>query len=273
MPPIFLAIPFPAIDPVAISLGPIDIRWYALAYIAGLVLGWRFLLRMAKSGDAALSVKQVDDFIVWATIGVVIGGRLGYALFYRPGYYSENLVEVLYVWQGGMAFHGGLTGVVAAVLLFSRKHKLNLFGVADMIAVAAPLGLFFGRIANFINAELWGRTTDVRWGVVFPNAGPIPRHPSQLYEAALEGIVLFAILYWLLRFTNIRKTPGVLAGIFFLGYGIARLLVEFFREPDAHLGFFLGGVTMGQILSIPVLVFGLWMIVQARRQLSTSPAS
>jgi phosphatidylglycerol:prolipoprotein diacylglycerol transferase len=256
---------FPAIDPVAVSLGPIDIRWYALAYIAGLILGWRIILRQSRAPGAAMSAKQVDDFVVWATIGVILGGRLGYVLFYRPAFYFENPLEILFIWQGGMSFHGGLLGVMAAILLFSPKYTLNAFGVADMIATAAPIGLFFGRIANFINAELWGRASDLPWAMVFPTGGAVPRHPSQLYEAALEGVLLFVVLYLLLRLTSIRTRPGALTGVFIAGYGLARLFVEFFREPDAHLGFLLGGATMGQLLSLPLVAFGLWLIVRTRR--------
>ena len=263
MPNALPIIPFPTIDPVALAIGPFDIRWYAIAYIVGLILGWRYVLRFARQPGAAMTAKEVDDFIVWATIGVVVGGRLGYVLFYRPGFYLANPEHILYVWQGGMSFHGGLLGVAAAIVLFSRKRGLKLLEVSDVIAAAAPIGLFFGRIANFINAELFGRPSDAPWAVIFPTGGSAARHPSQLYEAALEGLVLFAVIVFLVYATRARWRPGLITGVFFGGYGIARIVVEFFREPDAHLGFLFGGVTMGQILSLPVLAVGAYLIARA----------
>jgi phosphatidylglycerol:prolipoprotein diacylglycerol transferase len=266
MPNALPVIPFPTIDPVALAIGPFDIRWYAIAYIIGLILGWRYVLRLARQPGAPMTAKEVDDFIVWATIGVVLGGRIGYVLFYRPGFYFANPEHFLYVWQGGMAFHGGLLGVMAAIVLFSRKRGLRPLEVSDIIAAAAPIGLFFGRIANFINAELFGRPSDVAWAVIFPTGGPEARHPSQLYEAALEGVLLFAVIAVLLSATRARERPGLITGVFFGGYGIARIVVEFFREPDAHLGFLLAGVTMGQILSLPVLGAGAYLIARAMTQ-------
>lgn len=266
MPNALPVIPFPTIDPVALAIGPFDIRWYAIAYIIGLILGWRYVLRLVRQPGTPMTAKEVDDFIVWATIGVVLGGRIGYVLFYRPGFYFANPEHILYVWQGGMAFHGGLLGVMSAIVLFSRKRGLRLLEVSDVIAAAAPIGLFFGRIANFINAELFGRPSDVAWAVIFPTGGPEARHPSQLYEAALEGVLLFAVIAVLLSATRARERPGLITGVFFCGYGIARIVVEFFREPDAHLGFMLGGVTMGQILSLPVLGAGAYLIARAMTQ-------
>lgn len=266
MPNALPVIPFPTIDPVALAIGPFDIRWYAIAYIIGLILGWRYVLRLARQPGTPMTAKEVDDFIVWATIGVVLGGRIGYVLFYRPGFYFANPEHILYVWQGGMAFHGGLLGVMSAIVLFSRKRGLRLLEVSDIIAAAAPVGLFFGRIANFINAELFGRPSDVAWAVIFPTGGPEARHPSQLYEAALEGVLLFAVIAVLLSATRARERPGLITGVFLCGYGIARIVVEFFREPDAHLGFMLGGVTMGQILSLPVLGAGAYLIARAMTQ-------
>lgn len=253
------------IDPVALSLGPLAIRWYALAYIAGIIIGWRYILILAKSPGAAMSAKSVDDFIVWATIGIVAGGRLGYVLFYRPDFYFSNPEHILYVWQGGMSFHGGLLGVIVAVTLFCRRQKLKLLAVSDMIAAATPIGLFFGRLANFINAELFGRASDVPWAVVFPTGGPEPRHPSQLYEAGLEGVVLFIVLLAILYFTKARERPGALTGAMFVGYGLARIFVELFREPDPFLGFIVSGITMGQILSLPVLLLGGYLLFRALR--------
>ena len=259
---ITLAIPFPAIDPVLIEIGPLAIRWYSLAYIAGILLGWRYMLRLAAQQPGGADQAAIDDLIVWMVLGIVLGGRLGYVLFYKPAYYLANPLEVAFVWQGGMAFHGGLLGVMAATVLFSRRRNLALFELADLIACAAPIGLFFGRLANFINGELWGRTTDVAWAVVFPNGGPEPRHPSQIYEALLEGAVLFLLLLALWRLTGLRHRPGALSGVFFCGYGVARVFVELFREPDAHLGFLLGGATMGQLLSLPLIAFGLWLLLR-----------
>ena len=257
------AVSYPAIDPILIELGSFAIRWYSLAYIAGLLLGWRYIIALTRHSNAPLQRQDVDDFIVWATLGVILGGRIGYTVFYRPGYYLENPIEILFVWQGGMSFHGGLLGMVAAVWLFSRRRGLSTLGVGDYVACAAPIGLFFGRIANFINAELYGRTTDVAWAMIFPGGGPHPRHPSQLYEALLEGALLFALLAVLVRMESVRKRHGILFGTFLVGYSITRSLAELFRQPDAHIGFLAAGVTMGQLLSIPVLLFGLYLLARA----------
>jgi phosphatidylglycerol:prolipoprotein diacylglycerol transferase len=257
--------PFPDIDPVIFSIGPFALRWYALAYIAGLVLGWLHVRRIAAMPPTSVAKEKVDDFLVWATFGVIFGGRLGYVLFYKPGQYFANPGEILAVWQGGMSFHGGFLGVVVATILFCRRHSINIPAFGDTIACAAPIGLFFGRVANFINGELFGRVTDAPVGVIFPHGGPDPRHPSQLYEAVLEGLLLFLVMFALRRFTNIRQTPGALCGVFLLGYGLARFIVEFFREPDAHLGFLFAGATMGQLLSLPMVVIGIAVIFYARR--------
>jgi len=281
------AIAFPAIDPVLVQIGPFAIRWYALAYIAGLVFGWRYMLRLtgnlplrdvvvpdedAKAKGRTKVIREpvvgrlaVDDFLVWATFGVVLGGRLGYVLFYKPAYYLEHPLQVLTVWQGGMSFHGGLIGVCAATVLFCWKRKLPLFIFADMLACSAPIGLFFGRIANFINGELFGRVADVPWAMVFPMGGPLARHPSQIYEALLEGLLLFVITAALWRREGVRARPGLIAGVFFIGYGLARITAEFFREPDAHLGFLYQGATMGQLLSLPMIAFGAWLAWRAKR--------
>jgi phosphatidylglycerol:prolipoprotein diacylglycerol transferase len=269
-----LAILFPAIDPVAIQIGPLAIRWYALAYLIGFVAGWRYCIGLARKDDRPPTAIDFDDFLTWAVVGVILGGRLGYVLFYNTGYYLNNPLEALAVWHGGMSFHGGLLGVVTAIALFSRRRGFSPLALGDLIACAAPIGLFFGRIANFVNAELWGRVTDAPWGVIFPGerAGGLPRHPSQLYEAALEGLVLFVVLAVLARRPSIRNRPGLLAGIFFIGYGISRIVVEHFREPDPQLGFLLGGnVTMGQILSVPMVLVGIALIVIARRRGAGGP--
>lgn len=257
----FLALSYPEIDPIIVQLGPFAIRWYALAYIAGLVIGWRFLIRFSRMPGSHVTPQQADDFLVWATLGIIFGGRLGYVFFYKPLYYLSNPQEIFMVWQGGMSFHGGFLGVVLAAYLFSRKQKIPPLALADMLATVAPIGLFFGRIANFINGELYGRVTEAPWGIIFPNGGPLPRHPSQLYEAALEGLVLFILIYGL-RKSNLSNKPGLLTGTFLLGYALARGFVELFRQPDAHLGFLIGGMTMGQLLSIPMIIIGLYLILR-----------
>ena len=268
-----LAISYPDFDPVAVRIFGLPIRWYALAYVMGIVLGWIYLRKLAARNPRIMSVRDADDIVAWAAIGIVLGGRLGYVLFYKPGYYIENLGEVLSMWRGGMAFHGGLLGVILAIVVFSRVRKLNLFSVGDLIACVVPIGLFLGRLANFINGELWGRTTDVAWGMVFPTGGPLPRHPSQLYEAALEGLALLLVPWVLRRYTGALQRPGTLCGVFCCGYAAARFVVEFFRQPDAHLGYIGGFITMGQILSLPVLAFGLYLILSARRRPAPSAAA
>jgi phosphatidylglycerol---prolipoprotein diacylglyceryl transferase len=257
------AIPYPVIDPVIVQFGPFAIRWYALAYIAGLVIGWRYCLAIARRPPLVARPQDIDDFLVWATLGVVLGGRTGYVLFYKPGYYFENPGEIIALWHGGMSFHGGAVGVMVALALFCRQRKIGFFALSDIIACAVPIGLFFGRIANFINGELWGRVTTVPWGMVFPNAGPLPRHPSELYEAFLEGVVLFTLLFVLQRFTALRERQGALSGVFLVGYAVARIIGEMFREPDPQLGFLFLGVTMGQVLSVPLLFVGAWLLWRA----------
>ena len=259
-----LAIPFPDIDPVLVNIGPFAIRWYALAYIVGLILGWRYCLLLSKRPPKVATPQQVDDFLVWATLGVVLGGRIGYVVFYNPMHYLNYPVEALYLWRGGMSFHGGALGVILALYLFSRQRKIDFLGFSDIIVSAVPIGLFFGRIANFINGELWGRVTDVPWAMVFPMAGPEPRHPSQLYEAVLEGLVLFLLLTWLRFFTNAANRRGVLVGTFLAGYAVARSAVELVRQPDEQLGFLIFGATMGQLLSIPLFLVGLYFILRAK---------
>ncbi len=257
------AIPFPAIDPVLISIGPLAIRWYSLAYIAGILIGWRYILGLAAARKCdGIDAAAIDDLIVWLVLGVILGGRLGYVLFYKAGYYASNPLEAFYVWQGGMSFHGGAIGVILAMALFSRKRGIAFLPLADMVVCAVPIGLFFGRIANFINGELFGRPTDVPWAVVFPRGGPDPRHPSQLYESLLEGLVLFLILAALWRFTRLSDRPGALGGVFLMGYGAFRFFVEFFRQPDDHLGYLIAGATMGQLLSLPLIVAGLWLVAR-----------
>ena len=264
-PTVLAALTFPEFDPVAIDIFGLQIRWYALAYIAGILLAWRYCRFLTTVSPHGLTKDLFDDFIVWATLGIVIGGRLGYSLFYQLAYFMEYPHELLYLWQGGMSFHGGMLGVIAAIYLFARKNGLHPLAVSDLVGAAVPIGLFLGRIANFINGELFGRTSEVPWAMVFPDGGPEPRHPSQLYEAGLEGIVLFVVLYLLVRRGALDK-PGIITGSFLLGYGCCRTFVEFFREPDPQLGFIAAFLTMGMILSIPMILAGLAFIFYARRQ-------
>lgn len=261
----FLTLPFISIDPVLFEIGPIAVRWYSLAYIAGLVLGAFYVRKLAIKTGNILSADDAMDFITWATLGVILGGRLGYILFYKSAFYFDNPMQILYVWQGGMSFHGGFLGVVVAGILFCRKRNIPALPFADLLACAAPIGLFFGRIANYINSELYGRVTDVPWAMVFPTGGPEPRHPSQLYEAALEGIVLFLIVNWVWRLEAAQSRPGLTTGVFILGYAAARSFVELFRQPDDHIGFLLLGSTMGQWLSVPMVLVGLYLILRSKK--------
>jgi len=262
-----LTLPYPAIDPVALEIGPLALRWYGLAYIAGLVLGWQYCKALtARTPDGALTRAAFDDFLLWATLAVLFGGRLGYVVFYQPGHFLAHPGQALMLWQGGMSFHGGLLGVVLAIVLFARKRGLRLLAFADVIACAAPIGLFFGRIANFINGELWGRPApDVPWAMAFPTGGPVPRHPSQLYEALLEGVVLFAVLFVMQRRGGLAR-PGVATGTFVAGYGVARFIAEFFRAPDPFLGYLALGTTMGQLLSLPMILAGAALVVRSARR-------
>ena len=252
---------FPHIDPILFEIGPLAIRWYALAYVAGIFLGWWLLKRLSeKSSPSLLGEKALDDIILYAIFGIILGGRLGYVLFYNPAYYANHWLDALKIWQGGMSFHGGLVGVIIAMWIFTKRFQIPYLKLTDLLAVVAPIGLFFGRIANFINGELWGRAADVPWAMVFPTGGPEPRHPSQLYEAALEGLLLFIIMILLVNFTKIREKTGMLSGLFLLGYGFARSFVEQYREPDEQLGFLWEGFTMGQFLSTPMILGGLFLI-------------
>ena len=260
-------LPYPEIHPVALELGPLAIRWYGLAYVAGLVLGWFYCRRLSDTAPAGAPGRQaLDDFLLWATLGVLLGGRLGYVIFYQPGYFLANPVAVPQLWDGGMSFHGGMLGVAAAIVLFAWRHRLRPLAFADIVACAAPIGLFFGRLANFINGELWGRPAPgVPWAMVFPGAGEVPRHPSQLYEAALEGLVLFAVL-WLAQRMGVLRRPGTATGIFLGGYGVARFAVEFARAPDPFLGELWLGATMGQWLSLPMILAGAALAAWAIRR-------
>ncbi|BAQ45261.1 MULTISPECIES: prolipoprotein diacylglyceryl transferase [Methylobacterium] len=277
MPPL-LALPFPAIDPVAVAIGPLQIKWYALAYIVGLVGGWFYAKRLVSTPSLWGAVRRptpldIDDLIVWVALGVVLGGRIGYVLFYNLAAYLSHPAEILAIWRGGMSFHGGFLGAVLALVLFSRRRGLNTYAMLDLAAVVVPIGLFFGRIANFVNGELWGRPApDFPYAIVFPNGGPLPRHPSQLYEAVAEGLVLFVLMALAVRRVGFRR-PGLLGGLFVVGYAVARTTCEFFREPDPQLGFlfgthveaFGGGITMGMLLCVPMVIVGAIFIVRALR--------
>ena len=270
----FALLPFPQIDPVAIAIGPffgfgpLQIRWYALAYIAGILVGWWLARRLVARDDLwdgrpRPSNAELDDFITWVTLGIIVGGRLGYVLFYDLGHYLGHPVEILTLWHGGMSFHGGMIGPLIVMVLYARGKAFSVLTLADIVAAVAPVGLFFGRLANFINGELWGRVTASPFGMIFPFAGPEPRHPSQLYEAALEGIVLFLVLRILSHGFRLLRFPGAIAGAFGVGYGLARFAVEFFREPDANLGYLAGGLSMGQWLSLPTILAGSLLIAHA----------
>jgi phosphatidylglycerol:prolipoprotein diacylglycerol transferase len=268
--PLF-AVPFPVIDPVLVEIGPLPIRWYALAYIAGLLLGLWLMRRLVAQerlwdGRVRPSIVSLDDLLVYAALGVVIGGRLGYVLFYNLDYFLAHPASIPAVWEGGMSFHGGLGGATLGIWLFARREKVPMLSVADLCAAVVPLGIFFGRLANFIKPELWGRVSDVDWAMVFPDpaAGPFPRHPSQLYEAATEGVLLFVVLMWAVRLGALKR-PGLVTGLFGVGYGLARIFCEFFREPDPQLGFLFGGATMGMLLSLPLVIAGLILITHGWR--------
>src|SRR4029078_1781778 len=271
----FLTIAFPVFDPIALSIGPIAIRWYALAYIGGIVLGWIYARSLVKNarlwgGPAPITLVQLDDFILWVTIGIIVGGRTGYVLFYNPVFFMQHPAEILELWKGGMSFHGGFLGCVAAVILFCRRNNLPILSLGDITTGVGPIGLFLGRLANFINIELLGGAADasVPWAMVFPNGGPLPRHPSQLYEAGLEGILLFTVLAVMIRMCALKR-PGLILGSFIAIYAFARIVGEFFREPDPQLGFLWGGLTMGMLLSVPMIVVGNILIVMAWRKAPT----
>jgi phosphatidylglycerol:prolipoprotein diacylglycerol transferase len=284
-------VPFPEFDPVLIHLGPLPIRWYALAYVAGIVLGWWYASRLAKTerlwspGKPPVTGPQLDDLVLWITLGVILGGRFGYALFYKPAMFAQlftgdswgERLELLQLWTGGMSFHGGFLGVVVAIALYANRQKINPLSLGDLIAPVAPIGLLFGRIANFINGELWGRETTVPWAIRFCNArieqmygfcpaGNEPRHPSQLYEAGLEGLLLLIILSLAIWKWKMLKRPGFVTGLFLLGYGVCRAALENVRQPDAGLEHLPLGLTMGMILSIPMMLVGAWLIWRALKK-------
>jgi len=259
-----MSLTFPQIDPVAISIGPIEIRWYALSYLAGFLIGLYVIKKfIALYPSKYITKSMCDDLLTWVIIGVIVGGRLGYVIFYNAEYYLENPFDAIKIWQGGMAFHGGLMGVITAMIAFAWKHKMPFFALADRVAVVTPIGLFFGRIANFINGELFGRPTDAPWGMVFVE-GDVARHPSQLYQAMTEGIVLFVILIILQRSKYVRDHYGIISGMFLSAYAFMRFFVEYTRQPDAQIGFLTFGLSMGQLLCIPMFLAGLAIIAYGR---------
>lgn len=267
-----LVMNFPLVDPVAFSIGPIAVKWYGLAYMAGLLLGWLYVRRLLltdrlwPAGKAPFAVDKTDDLLLYMTLGVVVGGRLGEVFFYSPAFFFANPLEIFKIWKGGMSFHGGFLGSIAAILFFARQNVQNPKTVLDLAAAATPIGLFFGRIANFVNVELWGRASDVPWAMVFPHpeAGLVPRHPSQLYEAALEGALLFTACAFLIYKRDALKRPGLVAGVFTAGYGLARSFCEFFRDPEPVHWLNLGPITAGIVYSLPMIAVGVLFIVQAR---------
>jgi phosphatidylglycerol:prolipoprotein diacylglycerol transferase len=269
--PLF-ALPFPAIDPVLISVGPFAIRWYALSYIVGIFLGWWYAKRIVRNerlwGPAGPPMKpaDIDDFVVWATLGIILGGRIGYVLVYDPLRFLANPGEILALWHGGMSFHGGFLGMMLAMVLFARSRKIPVWSFIDVIATGVPIAILLVRLANFANGELFGRFSDAPWAMVFPDGGEIPRHPSQLYEAALEGLVLFLVIRFVTHRLHRLPTTAFVSGVFCAGYGVARTFCEFFREPDIQVGYLAGGLTMGMLLSIPMILFGIGLLIWSTRR-------
>jgi phosphatidylglycerol---prolipoprotein diacylglyceryl transferase len=265
------ALAFPDIDPIAISIGPFEVRWYALAYVVGLLFAFAYMKRLVRSPalwngkPPTMTPEHVDDFFLWATLGVILGGRLGYVFFYDPGYFAAHPLDIVKLWQGGMSFHGGFLGAIVACWAFARALRIRLDQLLDLAAAAVPVGLGLGRLANFINGELYGRVSDVPWAMVFPHGGPLARHPSQLYEAFLEGFCLFLLCRIASHRFHALRHPGRVAGLFVLAYGLIRIFVEFFREPDPQIGLYAGIITRGMVLSIPMLVLGSWLLIRSRR--------
>lgn len=262
-------IEFPDISPVAFYIGPFALRWYAISYLAGIVSAWILIRHNVKKYNISMSSTQVDDLIFYATLGIILGGRFGYVFCYGKGYFWQNPLEIFAVWQGGMSFHGGVIGVICSLFYFSYKEKCSFFKITDLAALYTPIGIFFGRIANFVNGELWGRVTDVGWAVKFPDGGYLPRHPSQIYEALSEGVFMFIVLNLLWRHRYVREHTGFVSSVFLILYASCRICMEFFREPDRQIGFIFGQITMGQLLSVPFLVLGLYILYRSiKKQLT-----
>lgn len=265
-----LVISYPSIDPVALQIGPLAIKWYGLAYVAGLLLGWQYMKRLVadgrlwRDGKPPFAATLADDLFIWVAVGVVVGGRLGHVLLYEPAYFLSHPLEIAKIWNGGMAFHGGMLGTIIAMWLFAWRNAITPLIVMDVVAASVPFGLFFGRVANFINAEVVGRETNVPWAMVFPGWGPEPRHPSQLYEAALEGVALFLILRWLTHRRHALATPGVVGGTFLAGYAVFRIACEFVKHEEYRGLLGDGLLTMGMVYSLPMIAAGLWLIVRGR---------
>lgn len=254
---------YPEISPIVFSMGPLAIRWYSMAYLIGIISAWILVKRQVKIYNIPLTKENLDDLVFDVTLGIILGGRLGYVLFYGGSVFWENPLQILAIWNGGMSFHGGIVGVIIAIFYFSYKVKLPFLRVTDLVVLYVPIGIFLGRLANFVNDELWGRVTDVAWAVRFPNGGYLPRHPSQLYEALAEGVLMFVVLNVLWRFKWVRERVGFVSGMFAVLYAVFRMSMEQFREPDAQLGFFFNTITMGQILSVPFLIIGLYVIIRS----------
>ena len=280
LPGLLALIPYPAIDPVIFSIGPLAVHWYGMAYVAGILFAWWYTRRLVSTPRLwardvpPMNPADLDDFLVWAALGVIAGGRIGYVLFYDLSRYLDNPADIVKIWSGGMSFHGGALGVLVAMVLFARARGIALWALVDTISAAVPVGILFGRLANFVNGELWGRPTDAAMAMIFPNdPEQLPRHPSQLYEAALEGVVLFALLTLLVWGARKLKQPGFVTGAFVAGYGASRIVVEFFRSPDAHIGYLAGTdwLTMGMVLSLPMVIAGLAIMATARRR-AAAPA-
>ena len=257
---------FPDISPIALSIGPFNLRWYAIAYLVGILSAWFLINKNIKKYNIEFNNIMLDDLVFYVTLSIILGGRLGYALFYGDGYFFRNPLQIFAIWNGGMSFHGGIIGVITGIYLFSKKYNISFFQVSDLVALYVPIGIFLGRLANFINDELWGRVTSVKWAVKFPSGGFLPRHPSQLYEALSEGVLLFIILNVLWKFEYVRKHNGIISACFLIFYTTSRVCMEVFREPDAHIGFLFSHFTMGQILSIPLFIFGAFILYRATKK-------
>lgn len=274
----FIAIPYPAIDPVALQLGPLSIKWYGLAYVAGLLLGWLYLRRLLaqprlwKDDKAPFPPDVADDLFIWVAVGVVLGGRLGHVLLYEPSFYWQYPSEIPKIWHGGMAFHGGMLGTITAMWLFAMYRGVQPLSVMDLVSAAVPIGLFFGRLANFVNAEVFGNVSNVPWAMVFPGAGPLPRHPSQLYEALLEGLVLFLILRFLTHHRDALKRPGTIGAVFLIGYGSFRFICEFFRQNEYPGSLGSLPLTLGMLYSLPMIAAGLVGLLWVQHRARTAPA-